>query len=745
MGCTPAGLFATAALGAALLAPAARAAGPPLIEATYSEGVTATGATLRAEINPDGAATAYRFEYVSDAAFAQSGFAQATKLPSAGPTGIGPGTASVEVAQHPSGLAPAGLYHYRVTASNSFEAPIGPERSLTTQDPTNAFSLPDARAWELVSPIDKGGGAIQGPGQNFGGDLDQAAAQGNLFTYSAATAFGNAPGAPPASQYLATRTAAGWQSQNVSTPLRAGAYGEEPDGVPYRLFSTDLGKGLLYGGACHAEAPECPATNPPLPGSGAAPGYADYYLRQSTGGGFTALIDQAAVAHSSLGPEAIAVSAVAASPDLSHVVLSSCAALASGAIELSAGPDECDSQEPNLYESSSAGLALLNVLPGDTQGTPGAEVGASLGAISTDGSRVYWTDGANLYLREAGQSLQVDEAQGGGGSFETASSDGSVAFFTKGAHLYRYLADSGVATDLTPSGGIAGVLGASENGASVYFQDASGLWLWREGTLTEVAPGATAALSSDYPPATGTARLDADGAHLAFLSEAELGDYENVGRTEAYLYGPPPGGGDPVLLCASCNPTGERPRGAASIPGAPPNGASATPYKPRVLSAAGSRLFFDSFDRLASQDTSHGPEVYEWQAAGSGGCGRSGGCVRLISSGRSRGGAGFLDASAAGSDVFFLTDASLVGADPGSIDVYDAKVNGGFAEASKPIPCIADACQALPAAPEDPTPGTLVPNSGNPALHVVKERQKGHKGKRHKKRHRHKPHKGGGR
>jgi hypothetical protein len=288
------------------------------------------------------------------------------------------------------------------------------------------------------------------------------------------------------------------------------------------------------------------------------------------------------------------------------------------------------------------------------------------------------------------------------------------------------------------------VLGASADGSVVYYQDATGLQLWHEGTISEVAPGADATLPGDYPPATGTARVNADGTRLAFLSDAELGDYENTGETEVYLYGPPAGGGVPALTCVSCNPTGERPKGSASIPGAPPNGGSPVPYKPRALSADGQRLFFESADRLASQDTSPGPEVYQWEAKGSGGCQRSPGCISLISSGRSPGGANFLDASTDGSDVFFLTDGSLVGADPGSIDVYDARVGGGIAEAPKPIICVADGCQPLPAPPDDPTPGTLVPNGGNPALSIVKEkRRKKRKGKN--KHHGKTKHRSGGR
>ena len=157
-------LLAAAALGAGLLAPpAARAAGPPLVEATWVEGVNATGATLWAEIDPNGLLTSYRFEYVTDAAFGQSGFATAALLPASSTPRIGSGTAAVKVSQHASGLSPATTYRYRVWATNSAETLFGPQRSLTTQDPTNLFSLPDNRGWELVSPIDKGGGAIQGP------------------------------------------------------------------------------------------------------------------------------------------------------------------------------------------------------------------------------------------------------------------------------------------------------------------------------------------------------------------------------------------------------------------------------------------------------------------------------------------------------------------------------------------------------------------------------------------------------
>jgi hypothetical protein len=182
------------------------------------------------------------------------------------------------------------------------------------------------------------------------------------------------------------------------------------------------------------------------------------------------------------------------------------------------------------------------------------------------------------------------------------------------------------------------------------------------------------------------------------------------------------------LLCVSCNPTGERPEGSASIPGAAANGSLRT-YKPRVLSASGRRIFFDSADRLAVTDADSVSDVYEWEAAGSGDCTRAPGCVGLLSEAR-EGGASFLDASSSGDDVFFLTGESSVGADPGSIDIYDARVGGGLPEPEKPFACFGDACQALPSPPDDPTPGTQVPNSGNPPLLVVNHKHK------HKRKHR---------
>lgn len=739
-------LCATVLAACALVAPAlsagvAEAAGPPLIEGTSVSEVTANSAKLHAEINPDGLSTTYRFEYLTEAAYQanleatppRQGFLGATMEPPAGVL-VGSGTGVVPAVRSVSELSPETGYRFRVVAINADGTAVGPEHPFGTAAPTNVFELLDHRGWEMVSPIDKDGGAIQSPGTIWGGGVFQAARAGGVITYSSASSFGSgAQGAPAGSQYLSEREGEGWETANITTPLLSGSYGSEPDGTPYQLFAGDLGFGILSNGErCRGQAEaECPVANSSLPGSDAPAGYRNYY-RRTPSGSFESLLTAADLAHTTLGPGQFELRLVAATSDLAHIVLSSCAALTTDATEVAA-PAGCDATDQNLYEWSAGRLALINRLPGDPSGSPGAVIAAPSGAISEGGGHVYWTEGGELYMTEAGETKPVDESIGGGGEFQIASSDGSVAYLTKAGQLYRYSADAGATTPLAVSGEVEGVLGASADGATVYYATSEGLFVRSGSTVTKIA---TAADPGDHPPATGTSRVSADGRHLLFLSTAELTGYPNEGRTEVFLYGPPPDGAAPLLTCVSCNPTGERPQGPATIPGARRNGSgpeAIDAYEPRDLSSSGNRVFFESADSLVSQDSNGRQDVYEWEAAGEGTCSRAGGCVQLISGGRDPEPSYFLDADEAGDDAFFLTAASLYPLDPGSYDVYDARVGGGFTVPTGPIPCVGDACQVLPEPPEDPTPGTLVGNPGNPPPSVAGAGKTSRRHKRHKR------------
>jgi hypothetical protein len=677
---------------AGFLTPRADAAGPPSVRAEWVTGVTSNSAVLKAEIDPEGVGTRYHFEYLTLAASesnlseGREPFAGARAVPSPD-VGLGSGNSAITVSfplTAPLNVLSADTaYRYRVVATSEAGVAPGAARTLRTKSAAPPLGLLDGRAWEMVSPVDKGGGSVAAPTALFGGGEIQAAAQGGALTYGSATAFADPVAAPPISQYVSVRGPGGWSTADVSVPLEAGGYGDHPDGAPFRLFSTDLRRGLLLNGERCALEGACPPS---------------YSL-------WAAGSVQTVAAAPGLRFEG-------ATADLLHLVFGA---------------------EDGLYEWSGGELEQISA-------DSSAVFAAPIGAISEDGSRVYFTllEDGPTYLYEAGAGARpLPETVGSPVAFQAASADGSLAYFSRGSELYRYSAAA--ETSIPIASGVVGVLAVSPDGSRVFYQDGSGLELWNEGAVQQIAAGGEATLPSDYPPATASARLGAGGGVLAFLSAAAIGGYDNTDAetglpdTEVYLYETE----SESLLCASCNPSGERPNGSASIPGTLVNGTT-TAYRPRALSADGRRLFFESTDALVDGDTNSSTDVYEWEAAGEGGCGEAPGCVSLISGGRGEGGR-FLDASADGSDAFFLTGDSLVGSDPGSIDAYDARIGGGLPEPEAPISCNGDACQSLPSPPADPTAGTSVQGAGNPPPHYAKERHRHHR--RHKHRHhRHRSH-----
>jgi len=731
-------------MGALVLTFVPRASAAPIVVETWSSQTFSSTARLQARINPNGLATSYHFEYITKAQYEANGndFTGASRVPVSFDSGIGAGVNPVSVQQQISGLKSDTPYRYRIVAKNTTTI-TGPEKELHTQaippgtdscpnatarsqTGANGSELADCRAFELVSPIDKNGGEVAVPGGIAGGGVLQAGAQGSSVTYGSEASFAGGAGAAPASQYLATRNSGGWSTQNLTQPIFSGTYDAVDQGVPWQLFSADLSRGILLNGDhCRGEGDDCAVANQPLAGTDAPAGYQNYYLR--AGGVFTALLGSANAGFLSLEPKDFDLRLAGASPDLSRPILSTCAALTTDAVEVPDG-EGCDPEAQNLYLWSGAGLSLVNLLPAQSTGTPGAELAAQSGAISSDGSRVYFTQGGNLYLRASGQTKQADEDAGGGGTFEVASSDGAVAYFSKGEHLWRYVAGADAAIDLTPVGGVKGVLGASSSANVIYYQDATALKRWSNGIISTVASGAEASEGA-WPPTTGASRISPDGSKLLFVSKQGLTGYDNTdlntGQPDSQVFLFDAGGSS--LTCVSCNPTLGRPVGSATISGSVANGGaegSTDSYKPRALSASGGRVYFDSKDALVLADTNNAPDVYEWEAQGEGSCSKQGGCVSLISDGRSAGGSSFVDASGDGSDAFFLTAGSPVKADPGATDLYDARTNGGFAEGPPEIVCEGDACQPLPSPPTDPTLTTLLTGPGNPGVRLPNEGRK---------------------
>jgi hypothetical protein len=97
----------------------------------------------------------------------------------------------------------------------------------------------------------------------------------------------------------------------------------------------------------------------------------------------------------------------------------------------------------------------------------------------------------------------------------------------------------------------------------------------------------------------------------------------------------------------------------------------------------------------------------------------------LISTGTSTSNSHFLDASASGGDVFFLTGQALVGWDTdANYDIYDARIGGGVPEpVAAPLGCSGDTCRGpLAAAPSTGSPGSAtLDGGGNATVPVVKK------------------------
>ena len=754
---------------------------PPRVDSESARGVGSGSASLGAEVNPGGYDTHYHFEYGRETCSA-GGCLEAP----VGGADLGSGQADLVASVALSGLQPETTYHYRVLATNAFGTVAGPDQTFTTY-PLGAPGLPDGRAYELVSPPFKDGGepfpidpsigscgSECKPGSNSAKELTQVAPDGDGVVYGGFpfAASGDAVGE---NTYRSVRTASGWQTESLSPQLQARG------GGGYQAVSADLSLGVLNQGTgfppLTSEAPgeyddlylhepdgslQALLTSPP-PNRSQVNGTANQFDLAFAG----------------------------ASSDFSHVIFAANDALTPATADAPAAVDggpgggsvrSPGSNEDNLYERVDGQLRLVNVLPGNTVTRPGATFGSGIElsaatqpgpdfshAISDDGSRIFWTDEENtgrVYVRIDGeQTVEVPDS----GKFLTASADGSEVLLNDG-HLYGiYGSESRLLTDLTEGkGGFQGILGASEDLSSIYFVDTAALaagaseqqcrketggeesgsepkqnlgcnlYLFRGGETTFIATlspsdenvsgdknggGESTVGDWEASPSERFAQVTPNGNYLAFVSEAELTGYDNDHLDEIFEYD----AGSEKLICVSCNPAGVAPLGKSSLSISPPLGEPIFPL-PRNLSENG-RVFFDSSDVLSPYDSNGRIEdVYEYEPSGIGSCGRKGGCIFLISSGHATSDSNFLGASASGDDVFFTTRDRLVPEDQDDLtDVYDARMEGGFAALTAPA-CSGTGCQGVPGTPPIfATPSSVTFNGlGNfpPAVPSAKSKPK---------------------
>jgi len=757
---------------------------PPLeARAVWSTAVGGDSARLWAEVNPLGLAASGRFQYVAEPYFESEGGFGGPHTQTTGAVSFGAGEAPAQASLLVHGLTPGSAYRYRVVVENALVAGLaGPEARLETRPASplastarcpnaayrrgQAAHLPDCRAYEMVSPVDKGGAdiiaAINASANRA--ELDQAARGGGRVSYSAYRAFGDPASAPYASQYLASRGAAGWQNRAISPPRGINILGTSNTlDSEFKAFTAELCGGV----ALHD-------TDPPL--AAAAPaGFANLYRSELCGAaGYEALTTKAPPARE---PNDFLLELQGISADGTTAAYTANDALSANAPATNARLAYAGREGANPK--------LLCVLPGGAAvGAGGCSVGTSTNvkddrsaavasAVSGDGSRIYWSDApagqGRLYVREnpfgagaecsrAGAPCTLAVSAGSEAQFWAAAADGSRAIFSEGelsataassTQLFEFDLEAGEARPIAPR--VAGVLGASGDASRVYFLSAAALaGKAREGEpnlyLREAGEGAPAttyigtlgaadgrALTLFAPSAVNVepikhlAAVSPDGRRVAFMSSAAPTGYDNTdaasGEPDMELFTYEAGG---ELFCVSCDPSGARPVGRELLNGDKTTGvwaagllpgAQSQLHRPRAISADGRRVFFESTDDLLARDTNGRQDVYEWERAGSRGecealgaeryLAGAGGCLSLISGGESQADSRFLDASGDGTDVFIATAQSLAPQDPGQVDVYDVRAGGGFpAPAQPPAPCEGEACQS-PA----PAPGAAAPAS----------------------------------
>ncbi len=706
---------------------------PPSIESTSVRYVGTHSAEMTATINAHGSKTHYYFEVGTDG---PCSVAKCTRTPAV-EGDAGQSQAGVTASVGLSTLAPATTYHYRVVATNAGGQTVGADAAFSTFA-TATTGLPDERAYELVSPRDKHGGQVFPPEPNGGSCITgeckpgineapapmQSTPEGDVIAYEGSP-FSPNLGPSGENEYISSRTSDGWRTTDLSpfTELSGGGQG-------FKALSADLSRGILF----DLEPTLAPA---------APEGYANLYSDDTERNSFTPIITTRPPNRpGGRSATSFAPKLAGASGDFSDVVFEANDALTSGAIDGGASSD-------NLYVWDGNGLSLANILPSGSPDGPdvaigsGTELTSSTGgqdyshAISQDGSRIFWTDLATgqVYLREdTSRTVAVPDA----GRFLTAGVDGRQVLLSDG-RLYDL--ETHQLTDLTNgAGGFAGILGANSDLTKVFFVDSealggagvaggNNLYLWRPGDLTYIATlsgedRATWFLSASHSasdwaasPAHRTAQVTSDGRYLAFMSTAQLTKYDNHDATtgnadfEVYEYDAETN----RLTCASCDPTGARPLGPSNLSLIKP-GAEAELPQPQNLASDG-RIFFDSEDTLSANDTNgRTQDVYEFEPTGVGTCASDNGCVYIISSGNDASDSNFVAASGDGSDVFFATRQQLSDEDNDELlDLYDARVHGGFAPGTVPFSCTGEECRGSgPSAPilESPASATLG-NSGN--------------------------------
>jgi hypothetical protein len=617
-------------------------------------------------------------------------------------------------------------------------------------------SLPDCRAYELVTPADKG--RTQDLTFSNGSELAAVSGSGERLALQATVPFGPEPSVVGA-RAIFSRTPAGWEMKSVVVS------GANSHRVAMSLFSPDLSHvALEWQTDLNFEASE---------GS-----HNITYEAGLVGGPFAPVATV---------PREYYAEFRGASADFGHVLfVSEDHALSLSGTERTAA-EAADTGALDLYDWTGEHLQLVNVRQNGSLVNPcGAQLGgertlgtndfAAVGAVSEDGSRIFFTSPApaerssgpgcteppHLYMRvNGGEPVEVSAPEAGltppkilPVRYDYATPDGSKVFFNTEMALtsddmstanklfeYNTEAPEGERLKLIASGVPISYGAGIEKGEGLFFSE-DGLTVYIEpdtsGGSEEISRvdartgkrSFVATSLSAHNPSTPSYSTP-NGEFFLFTSGGVEGEPRGAGHDELYRYD----NADESVMCVTCG-----------VGYAPEAGEVITPttvfYEDQddtpaltPISENGQEVFFQTTARLVPQDTNStetnasstnghpGLDVYEWEADGTGGCELSQGCTHLLSPGEASGPSTFLGASRNGSDVFFTTPARLVPQDADEFDdIYDARVDGGFAPPPPVLECLS--CQGVGSPPplfNVPASESFV-GSGNTGHHLEEKR-----------------------
>jgi len=607
-------------------------------------------------------------------------------------------------------LCIVGLAAFLGTGASSAADGACPNEAIRVQQ--HATNLADCRAYEKVSPADKGFGDIVGDGLTT-----IASASGDAVAFNSRAQFAGAVGSGVSgqTQYVARRGEAGWTTSAITPMPRPESLQTFFAATKAQIFSKDLSTAVVWG----YDLPEADLSSPERN---------NIYVEDTATRALqlvTASQEDPLGFFDFVGEQTV----WGLSDDARHMAFTTTTRMLPDAIS--------DGSTPNLYQWDDGVLTLAGVLPDGTVPSGGATVEpANYGttsyreAMSADGSRLAFRSpayefDAQLYLRiDGNRTVWVSQPEGSDQSTPTGvmlqgmTRDGENVFFVTnspmldsdtngGPDLYRYTdsADPAKDSNLTmisehgdAPGNVAGgaLVGFSQDGQRAYYQTTSDeIVLWDHAARRVVAPGVSRAGTPNHQLTVtaskpGFGRVTPDGLYTAFIANDALdyvhgptGEVTN-GFYEMYVYSAT----DDTLKCASC-PAG----GATSNVAVQPSVTGGNPtienvaIRPSFLSDDG-RVFFSSREQLVPEDVNDVADTYEYDGAT--------GDLSLLSTGRGTDPAMFADASKSGDDVFILTRQPLVSSDRDElVDLYDVRASGGLPEPAlvETPPCQGEDCQ----------------------------------------------------